>query len=237
LAKNVKFYKNDMQRTGKSLISYKQYRTTDLFLFAVILIAFELIIHFAFIAYNGDFTFSPMLPIVLLIMIRWGWQAAFYAAGDGILYCLLNMSSESFSANYFAVYAIGNLFVMAMLLAIKFIGSEKITKFWYTTLLFVIGAWLLVVLGRATVAACFGYNFVSVFLGNLFDIISLAMAIILILVFRRLDGMLVNQKSYLLKLEKERKEQQKRDTFGEDGEPIEIDEESLSILNRTDNLY
>jgi hypothetical protein len=63
------------------------------------------------------------------------------------------------------------------------------------------------------------------------------MAIILILVFRRLDGMLVNQKSYLLKLEKERKEQQKRDTFGEDGEPIEIDEESLSILNRTDNLY
>jgi hypothetical protein len=224
-----------MQKNGSRLISYKQYRVTDLFLFAVILIAFELIVHYAFIAYSGEFTFSPMLAIVLLVMMRWGWQSAFYAAGDGILFCLLNMSTEGFNSNYFAIYAIGNLFIMFLLIATKFIGKERLTKHWYTTLIFILCAWLLVVLGRAVVAVCFGYNFSTVFMSNFSDFMSLAITIILIMIFRRLDGMFVDQKSYLLKIADEKKQLAKRDEFGD--EEIQLDEETVNVLKRDNDIY
>jgi hypothetical protein len=48
--------------------------------------------------------------------------------------------------------------------------------------------------------------------------------------------MFEDQKSYLLRKKRERDEQSRIDTYGD--EPIDIDGESLSILNKRDNdLY
>ena len=73
---------------GQTVITFDDYahRLTDLFLFAVILTVFEVILHFAFKAFRGDFIFSPMLAITLIVMMRWGWPAVFYALGDGLLF-------------------------------------------------------------------------------------------------------------------------------------------------------
>ena len=54
-----------------------------------------------------------------------------------------------------------------------------------------------------------------------------------ILIVRKLDGMFEYQKSYLRRLDDERKEKMRRDEYGD--EPVEIDEESLSILKRWDD--
>lgn len=225
-----------MRKNGSRLISYKQYCFTDLFLFALILTAFELIVHFAYKAYSGPFIFSPYLAIVLLVIMRWGWQSVFFAVGDGLLYCLLNLKSPGFENCHFAIYIIGNCAVCALLLMTKFWGRDKIAKKWYFTLVFVIAGWLSVVLGRSVVAACFGKNFLGAILDQLTDLLSLAIAIAIILVMLRLDGMFEYQKSYLLRLDKERKEKMRRDTFGD--EPVEIDEESLNVLKKKDDdLY
>jgi hypothetical protein len=73
-------------------------------------------------------------------------------------------------------------------------------------------------------------------LSQLSDLLSMGIAVLLILVLRRLDGMFEDQKSYLLRLDRERKEMARRDEFGD--EPIDIDEDCLSILNKRDNdLY
>lgn len=225
-----------MRKNGSRLISLRQYRLTDLFLFAVILAVFELLLHFAFKAYGGWFTFSPFIPIVLLVMMRWGWPSLFYALGDGLLYCLLNNGSEGFEAYYYAVYIIGDAFIMLMLLMTKFMGKEKIRGKWYFSAAFVALGWLAVALGRALVAGCFSRNFAGAVLAQLADLFSLAIAIVIILVMRRLDGMFEDQKHYLLRLDSERKEKMRRDTFGD--EPVEIDEECLSILNKKDDdLY
>lgn len=218
-----------MRKNGSRLISLKQYRATDLFLFAVILIAFELIVHFAFIGLKGDFTFSPMVPIVLLVIMRWGWQGVIFAAVDGALYCLLNGASWQ----GYLCYGIGNLAISSVLLMTRFIGKQKIAEKWYFSALFVAVAWVFVAFGRTLVAICCGGDFVANLLAQLSDLFSLGVALILVLVLRRLDGMFEDQKHYLLRLDDERKEIARRDTFGD--EPVDLDEEALSILKRRDD--
>lgn len=218
-----------MRKNGSRLISFKQYKFTDLFLFAVILIAFELILHFAFIAFDGDFTFSPMVPIVILITMRWGWVSVFYAVGDGALFCLLNGGSWQ---NYL-IYCVGNAFIMLVLVLHKIAGKEKIRKKIFLTLSYVGLAWLATILGRSAVAVCLGANFVAVFTGQLYELISLVVGILIVFIMRRLDGMFEDQKSYLKRLDEERKESMRRDEFGD--EPIEIDGDTLSILRKRDN--
>lgn len=225
-----------MRKNGSRLISLRQYCLTDLFLFAVILTVFELILHFAFKAYRGPFVFSPMLSIVLLVMMRWGWQSVFYAVADGLLFCLLNMKTSGFENLNFAVYMIGNAAVMILLLMTRFMGRKRIAGKWYYSLLFVAAGFLAVAIGRSVVAACFGENLFATLLNQISDLMTLAITILIILVMRRLDGMFEYQKSYLKRLDDERKEKMKRDTYGD--EPIEIDEQSIAALKKKDDdLY
>ena len=218
-----------MRKNGSRFISLKQYRSTDLFLFAIILIAFELVVHFAFIGLKGDFTFSPMVPIVLLVIMRWGWQGAIFAAVDGVLYCLLNGAGWQ----SYICYGIGNLSIMSVLLMTRFIGKQKIAGKWGFSALFVVVGWISVVLGRTLIAACCGENFLAALLLQLSDLFTLAIGVLIILVLRRLDGMFEDQKHYLLRLDDERKEMVRRDTYGD--EPVDLDEEALSILKRRDD--
>ena len=64
---------------------------------------------------------------------------------------------------------------------------------------------------------------------------SLFAAVAVLLIMRKLDGMFEDQKSYLKRVDKERRDRMKYDGFGD--EPVEIDEESLSILNKDNDLY
>ncbi len=214
-------------------MSIRQYRLTDSLIFAAILVVFELILHYALIGFSGAFTFSSLVPIVLLVIMRWGWQGVFYAVGDGILFCLLKGAGWQ----GYVSFGVGNAFIMVLLLATKFLGKEKIAKKWYFTTLFVVAGWLLVAFGRTVVAACCGLDFTGTLIAQLSDsssLLSLAMAIIIILVMRRFDGMFEDQKHYLKRLDAERKEKMRRDEFGD--EPVEIDEETLSILTRRNDL-
>lgn len=222
-----------MRKNISKLISLRQYRLTDLFLFAVILTAFELILHYAFIAFDGDFTFSPMVPVVLLVMMRWGWQCVFFAVGDGLLFCLLNSGAQTFHPYFYAVYAIGNAAIMLLLLMTKFMGKEKIRGKWYFSALFAAAGWLAVVAGRSAVSACFGLGLVNALIAQLSDLVSLAFAVLLVLIMRRLDGMFEDQKHYLLRLDKERKERAYRDAFGD--APVEMDEQAISVLKKWDD--
>lgn len=218
-----------MRKNGSRFISLKQYRATDLFLFAVILIAFELIVHFAFIGLKGDFTFSPMLPIVLLVIMRWRWQGVLFAAADGALYCLLNGAGWQ----SYLCYIIGNAAIASVLLMTKFMGRQKIAGKWYFSALFVLAGWISVVLARTVLAVIVGDGFLAALLSQLSDVYTLGIGLIIILVLRRLDGMFEDQIHYLSRLDDERKEMARRDTYGD--EPVEIDEESLSILKRKDD--
>lgn len=227
-----------MRKNGSRLISIGQYRLTDLFLFAVILSVFDVIAHFAPMWFSGAamFTFTLTVPITLLIMFRWGWPCVLFAIGDGILLCALN--SPGVWQSYLS-FSIGCGFICFLLIALKFIGKEKISQKWYFSALFTLAAWILMNSGITIMQTVCGGGFVSALAVNFGlganGLMSLALALLVILVMRRLDGMFEDQKRYLLRLDKERKDRMRRDTFGD--EPAEIDEESLSIFRRNDDLY
>lgn len=229
-----------MRKNGSRLISVNQYRTTDLVVFALIAVVSELLGYFATVWFSNSafFTLSLAVPIACLVMVRWGWWAVFYPLISGVTYCLVN----GLGVNYYAVQCLGGMFVMLMLIPVKLIGVDKIRGKWIFTALFAVGAWLCTYLGRSVLwAICFaikpvsGAYVYSGFAGYALDVLSLFMAVVLLLVMRKLDGMFEGQKAYLKRVDKERRDRMKRDEFGD--EPIEIDEETLSILNRDNDLY
>lgn len=234
-----------MRKNGSRLISVKQYRATDLFVFALIATVAEVLTYFAgkWFPSGAMYTFSLLVPIVLTVMMRWGWVGVLYATWCGLLNCLLGLGSGGVAGAQYASYIIGNSFIAVMLIPMHLIGREKIHKHWWSSVLITIGGWLSVYFGRSVVwAIAFTIspiNGLKAWAGfELFaisELLSLAMAVVVVLVLRRLDGMFEWQKTYLMRLDSERRERIRRDEFGD--EVIEIDEDTLSILSRDNDLY
>ncbi len=229
-----------MRKNGSRLISVKQYRATDLVIFAAILIVSELLTHYATVwfAHSAFFTLSFSVAITCIVLVRWGWWGVFYPFISGVTFCLI----RGLGVNHYFVRCLGDMFIMLTLLPLKFIGADKIRGKWYFTALFAVGAWLCVYIGRSLLwVVCFaikpveGAYIYSGFSGFALDFMSLFATTLVLLVMRKLDGMFEEQKSFLKRLDKERRDRMRYDSFGD--EPVEIDEEALSILNRDNDLY
>ena len=229
-----------MRKNGSRIISFGRYRATDLLLFAIILTAFDLISFFAFNEWfatdSSRYIFSIAIPVALIVMVRWNWYGMFYAVFDGLLYCILMLATGRMEGldtlQIFLVYGIGNAFVGLAYLMVKFMGCRRIAAKWYFTALYMVCGWVAVYLGRSAISICFGVSASGAFLSFLSatDLLSLGIGIVSLLVMRKLDGMMERQKDYLLRLDKERRDKLKADTFGD--EPVEIDEEALKSLNK-----
>ena len=234
-----------MRKNGSRLISIQQYKATDLFLFALILIVFEVLNFFAVTKWfvgAAFFTFSLAIPICVVVMMRWGWISIIYAVCDGLFYCLMlciqyNQSGNIFEWFRWIQYGIGGAFIALTMVYFHFVGKERIRQSWWLSALSVVIAWISVMLGRSIMySACTGENFVGVLLSILStDVLSMVIGVVVILVLRKLDGMFEDQKLYLARLDKEKRDKMQRDTFG-DG-PVEINEELLSAFNDNNDLY
>lgn len=225
-----------MRKNGR-LISFRQYKLTDLFFFALVLGLSDLLIFCAFKFWFRNtadkYFISFMLPIALTVIMRWGWLGGFYAVIDGILLCAM----QGGSWQSYLSYIIGNACILSVLLLTKFMGKERIRSKWYFSLAYVLVGWISVNFGLTCMSAIFGEGFASALAKNfgfgVYGALSLAGAVAVVMILRRLNGMFEDQKHYLLRQDKERKELARRDEFGD--EPIEIDEQSISILKRWDD--
>ena len=209
---------------------------TDLFLFAVILVVFDLIVHFATLSLADAATmymFSLTVPIVLLVMVRWGWPAIFFAVGDGILLTALN--NPTVWQSYLS-YGVGAASIFLLYIPMHFLGKKKIAANWYFTVLFVLLGWVLNNLVSSFIQWLCGVEFIIALAGNVsFSVtgfMSLAIGTVLLLILRKLDGMFEDQVHYLKRLDSERREMMRADEFGD--EPVEIDEDTISILKKRD---
>lgn len=228
-----------MRKNGSKLISLKQYRVADLFLFAIILVVFDLISHVA-TAWLADaatmYAFSLTVPFVLIIMMRWGWPAIFFAVGYAVLLTALN--NPTVWQSYLS-YALGSSAILLLLIPLRYIGKQKIAGKWFFSAILVVLGWIIMNLVTSLVQFICGESFLVSFLGNIgfsmCGLLSLIIGTTLILLLRKLDGMFEDQKHYLLRLDRERKELASIDQFGE--RPIEIDEDTLSILNKRDDEW
>ena len=222
---------NSMRKNGSRLISVQQYKATDLFLFAVILLVAELISHFARQAFPADTGFSLMVPVVLIVMMRWGWPGIIYAVADGLVVCLF--AYKTATPYQYAAYIIGNAFIAVMYIVMRLAGKDKVRKKAWTVILFALGGWLCVYLGRSLVwliaVAAFPAEGLSMWGGfisfAMTDLLSLIMAMVILPIMRRFDGMFEDQMDFLRRMDKERHDRIRLDQMGDN--LGEIDEETL----------
>lgn len=226
-----------MRKNGSKLISVKQYRLGDLCMFALIAAIAELVCYFARYWFSDAafYTLNLMLPVITLVIVRWGWWGLILAALDGVLYSAI----RGVEWQMYVIIIVSNLALSAQLLLTKTVkGGFK--NHWYFAALVVLTGWVAQNLVRALLFAAFYGDIASAF-ATMFGfsdcgLLALVMGEIIIIVCRKFDGLFEDQKSYLLRLKKEREEQIRRDAFGD--EPVTMDEESLSILNKKDDeLY
>lgn len=183
-------------------ITFKQYRNIDLTIFAALLILSEAI---TTVATNTWFAAQPIaisttLVFICIVMMRWGVYAVIPACIGGAVFCI----ASGASAEQYLVYTVGNSAVMINLIWFKLFNKEEIRKSYFKLFLFVLTAYLEIVLARWLISLPFGgrLDTLLVYLGT--DVISLLFAVVIMMLMRNTDGMIEDQKSYLLRLDRER---------------------------------
>ena len=187
-------------------ITFKQYRTIDILILVALTTIFEGI---ATLATAKWFALQPVaisigLAMTCIVMMRWGWQAAFAALASGFVFCALSGAS----LQQFVIYCIGNVFALLGMIWFKVYGKEGIRKSLWLVTLFVSTAYVGQITGRSLMAIIFG-DPVSAFVTFITtDIMSLVFAILVVALFRKTEGMLEDQKAYLLRLDRQKKDTQ-----------------------------
>lgn len=182
-------------------LTLKQYRNIDLTLFAVMLLIFESIIILAATRWfpGQPYTVSAVAAVTAIVMMRWGRFAAIHAVLGGAIFCLLSGAG----GQQYIIYCAGNLFGLLALLLIRIFGSERIRTDELLSLLFAVCTQLGMQLGRAAAALMLGHNIATCLDFITTDALSGLFSMVIIWIARRLDGIFEDQKSYLLRLNRE----------------------------------
>ena len=195
-------------------ITFQQYRSIDLAMFTFVLAVFEAI---TTIATTTWFAAQPVaisisLAIICVVMMRWGWRAVLPAVAGGFVFCV----ASGATMEQYLIYCIGNVFALLALGIIKIFDKETIRKSVPKLMLFVFVAYIGMALGRWTVSLAFGGDLTALLVYVTTDIISLLFAEVILLILRKTDGMIEDQKAYLLRVDRERREEEEHPVLEEE---------------------
>ena len=204
-AEHRKASKNETDILMDNQLTFKQYRNIDIGILCFITAVFEMI---ATLATSKWFAGQPMaisitLALILIAMHRWGALSAVVAVVGGAAFCL----ASSASAEHFLVYCLGNVFALSSLVYFKLFGKEQLKKSFLKTLLFVFSAYVAVGIGRFILSLPFGAGLDELVGFLTTDVLSLLFATVILWLFKDVDGLIEDQKAYLFRLERQRKEE------------------------------
>lgn len=194
-------------------ISFNQYRVIDLTILAVVTAVFEAITAFAATKwFPGElYAVSPTIAMACIVMMRWNGFAAINAALGGMSFCLASGATEK----QILIYVVGNCFALLALLLFKLPGKNKIKDRFYFTLLFVLTAYIGAQIGRWLVGLACGGAADSIIMFLTTDMLSLLFSVVIVLISRKADGLFEDQKSYLIRMDKEKKKKEAEDYYGQ----------------------
>lgn len=189
----------------KRQLTFSQYRSIDLGIFAAMLLIFEYIIIAAATSWfpAQPYTVSVVAAVTAIVMMRWGPWAAIHAVLGGAVFCFFSGAAPV----HYLIYCVGNLAGLLPLLMLRFLGSERVRNDALLSLLFALLTQLFMQLGRAGIALALGHTFESCVAFVTTDALSALFTMVIIWIVRRLDGLFENQKTYLLRLDKEREKE------------------------------
>lgn len=181
-------------------ISFQQYRSIDLTILAVLLVAAQALIRFATSYWPEQmYVVSPVAALVAIVMMRWGGYAAIHAVLGGVAYAVLSGGNMQ----HILIYGAGNLVSLLALVMFKIFGKERIRQDAFLSLVFAFCVQLLMQLGRAGIAVLMG-NAAAACIGFITtDILSELFTLFVIWIVRRIEGLFEDQKNYLLRTQSE----------------------------------
>lgn len=187
-------------------ITFKQYRNIDLVIWTVLLVIFETITTFATTKWFASqaVAISISLALICIVMMRWSGYAAILAVVGGAVYCFASKATPE----QYLIYCVGNLFALVALVLFKFFDKERIRTSIPKLVAFVLVAYLGMAFGRGLVTLFFGGDINGFLVFVTTDIISLLFAAVIMILLRKTEGMIEDQKTYLLRLDREKKEKE-----------------------------
>ena len=185
-------------------ITFKEYRNIDLAILAAITFVFEVIATLAAAKWfpAQPIAFSITVAMICVVMMRWSGYAAIHAAVGGFAFC----AASGATIEQVLVYCIGNVFALGALLLIRLWGKEELRKDPFKRSMFAVTAYMGAVLGRWLVSLLFGGDLTALVVYATTDIISLLFALIVLNLLAKSDGMIEDQKTYLLRVQREKEE-------------------------------
>lgn len=183
-------------------LTLQQYRNIDLTILFVVMAVSQFLIVKASTGWFSDqlYVVSPVAAVTALVMMRWGIWAWVHAFLGGIVFTALSGGTWQ----HYLIYGIGSLLSLAALPLLKAGGKEKIRKDLVLSLTFAFSVQLLMQLGRAALAKLLGYSWMEALGFITTDILSVLFTMVIIGIVRRIDGLFEDQKTYLLRIRKER---------------------------------
>ena len=179
-------------------MSFKQYRGIDLILFVIMYGVCEyLAIKAATVWFDESYCISIMLPMLVIVMMRWDKFSIIHA----VVYALLFVYFQSGSLTQYFIYLTGNLGFMLLLLYMKKVTKEKIRATFFGSVSYLLIGFLLMEVFRGLASMLLaGKDAGVIFTFIMTDMLSLVFAILVIIIVRRIDGLFIDQKQYLLEL-------------------------------------
>ena len=182
-------------------MSLSRYRATDLTILLLVMCAIEAISLFVLKRVGSQFVLSVIVPVTLIVYIRWNAFGLIHALVGGVLEAAvityyngdmtvftLVRSATIYGAGYACTAA-------AMLTFIK--GKDAVAGKWWSTALYALIAFVAMCIGRAVTATVFGEDFLDILLEYLLrEALNLIFTILVLLIARRQNGFFADQKEY-----------------------------------------
>lgn len=212
-------------------ITFKQYRNIDLFILSILLVISEGLTTLATTRWfvGVPFAISTTLLLICITMMRWGAFAAIPAVVGGLVFTV----ASGGELRHYLIYGVGNLFCLLSLILIRAFGKEKIRARIPLLLLFTAVTYLSVALGRWLVSLIFEPGFGSLLVYITTDVVTLIFTSVIVILMRKVDGMLEDQRAYLIRRAEEEAAEM-RPTDGDDLSALTADPDYLEGVFETD---
>ena len=185
-------------------MSFRQYRALDLLIFTGMYALCEyLVIKAATVWFDEPYSISIMLPLLMIVMMRWDK----YTVIPAVIYAILFVYYQGGSSKQYLIYIIGNLGLMAMLVYVYKVGKDKIRKNFFNSAAYMTVGFLVMEVSRGLASMIIMPTGPMVILQFVMtDMLSLVFGLLVVIAARQADGLFQDQKQYLLQINSQGKQ-------------------------------
>ena len=183
-------------------ITFRQYRSIDLTIMAVLLAVSEGLTTLATTKWfvGVPFAISTTLIFMLIGMMRWDAYGIISALVGGAVFSI----ASGADIRQALIYILGNCLGLISLLFIRTVGKERVRTSPPYLVIYAVMTYLAVAVGRWLVSLIFEPSIRSLLVFITTDSVTLLFSIVIILLMRKVDGMIEDQRAYLIRQAEER---------------------------------